>query len=133
MELLIPLEKDEVCDILQALECNHTLEKLKLVEYDYFRSTERIDGTASEQLPAAADSSWAKGSTKLANFLRLNSSLKNLKLYFKIYVEELYDIVHSLKENHTLEKLALPRQLKSQYSSMSIKESRISWITGTDL
>ena len=81
--------------------------------------------SASEPLPVA-NPSGVKGST-ISNFLRRNTSLKELAFLFLSDRGELHDIVQSLGDNHTLEKLELPEEFKSEYSSMNIEDSRISW------
>ena len=135
----IPLDKYDVHDILHSLEENSTLEKLELTDYDYIKYYHRFyrprcrslkpmrTELASEHLPAASPSG-VKGGTRLGNFLRRNTSLKHLKLFFRLDNDEVHDMVESMEDNHTLEVLELPDKYRSLYSSMSKKEPRISWI-----
>ena len=74
----------------------------------------------------AANPSGVKGGA-ISNFLRRNTSLKELAFLFLSDRGELHDIVQSLGDNHTLEKLELPEKFKSKYSSMNIEDPRISW------
>ena len=135
----IPLDIDDVHDILHSLEENNTLEKLELTDHDYtknydwsYRPRRRSlkpmrTELASEYLPAA-NPSGVKGGTRLGNFLRRNTSLKHLKLFFQLDNDEVHDIVESMEDNHTLEVLELSKEYRSLCSSMSKKEPRISWI-----
>ena len=80
-------------------------------------------------LPSAANPSGyrVKGGA-ISNFLRRNTSLKELAFLFSSDRDELHDIiVQSLGDNHTLQKLELPEKFKSKYSSMNIEDPRISW------
>ena len=136
----VPLDIDDVHDILHSLEENNTLEKLELTDHDYtnnydhwsYRPRRRSlkpmrTELASEYLPAA-NPSGIKGGTRLGNFLRRNTSLKHLKLFFRLDDDEVRDMVESMEDNHTLEVLELSEEYRSLCSSMSIKEPRISWI-----
>ena len=69
-----------------------------------------------------------KGSTKLRIFLRMNTSLIQLRLLCQLDDDELHDIIHSLKDNHTLERLELPHEFHSMCSSMSIEEPQIVYV-----
>ena len=134
LELRVPLDKDEVCDVLHSLEDNHTLEKLVVSLTSHYRSRCRFlkpvtTQLASEHLPAA-NPSRVKGGSRLGNFLRKNTSLKHLKLLFELDNDEVRDIVESMEDNHTLEVLELSEEYQYLYmcSSMSKEEPRISWI-----
>ena len=125
----IPLDTDEVHYILHSLEENSTLEKLEIMDYGY-HTYYRLFGSvkpesASEHLPAA-NPSGVKGGTRLGNFLRRNTSLKHLKLFFRLDNDEVHDIVESMEDKHTLEVLELSEEYR--YLCSSIKKDRISWI-----
>ena len=70
----------------------------------------------SPRLPTA-NPSKVKGGTKLSHILRWNTSLKRLKLIIPLDKDEVYDIIDSLKDNHSLEWLVLPEEYHSQYFS----------------
>ena len=97
-----------------------------LVQNDSLGSVEPMTESASEPLPTANPSGVIGGA--ISNCLRRNTSLKELSfLFLSLKRDELHDIVQSLGDNHTLEKLELPREFKSEYSSMNIEDPRISW------
>ena len=128
LQVSMPLDKDEVHDILHSLEDNHTLEKLELLKHGYTYSVLlRKMGMSTFPTQSPANLSGVKGGTKLSihNFLRRNTSLKHLTLFLELDEDELHDIVVSLKDNHTLERLELPHEFHSVCSSMSIEEPRI--------
>lgn len=66
---------------------------------------------------SSTKSSRVKGGTKLSRILRENTSLKDLKLNIPLDREEVRDIVCSLEDNHSLEKLELSTQYHSKYLS----------------
>ena len=68
-------------------------------------------------------SSVAKGGTKLSYILRKNTSLKELKLHIPLDKDEVHNILDSLNDNHSLEKLKLSRYYHSQYFSKSEQAS----------
>ena len=132
----IPLDTDEVHYILHSLGENHTLEKLELIDYRYYEHY-RLFGSVKLELALAnlasarlraANPSKVKGGTGLGNFLRRNTSLKHLKLFFELDNDEVRDIMESMEDNHTLKVLELSEEYQSLCSSTSKKELRISWI-----
>ena len=92
-----------------------------------FKSLTLALALASARL-RAANPSGVKGGTRLGNFLRRNTSLKHLKLFFRLDNDEVRDMVESMEDNHTLEVLELSEKYRSLYSSTSKEEPRISWI-----
>ena len=64
-----------------------------------------------------------KSGTKLSHILRDNTSLKELKLFIPLDKDEVHDIIDSLKDNHSLERLELSKQYHSQYFSESEKQA----------
>ena len=128
LTLFLLLDKDEVHDILHSLEDNHTLEKLELFTRGHLvpggkRKTDK--STSTEQ--SLANPSGVKGDNmhSMHTFLRRNTSLKHLTHFTQLDEVELHDIVHSLKDNHTLERLELPPEMHRVFTSMSIEEPRI--------
>ena len=69
--------------------------------------------------------SGVKGGTKLSHILRENASLKYLKLQIPLDKDEVYDIIDSLKDNHSLERLDLSDKFhsNSQYFSESEQQT----------
>ena len=118
------LNSESELDSAQSKDTPYTPEEL--VQNDSRGSVEPMTESASEPLPVA-NPSGVKGGTKFSNFLRRNTSLKELTLFLSLERDELHDIVQSLRDNHTLEKLELPEEFKSEYSSMNIEDSRILW------
>ena len=59
---------------------------------------------------------WVKGGTKLSHVLRENTSLKTLELHIPLDNDEVQDILDSLKDNHSLERLELCEECHSQQS-----------------
>ena len=59
-----------------------------------------------------------KGGTKLSHILRENTSLKELTLDIPLDKDEVHDIIDSLKDNHSLERLWLSKEYHSQYFSL---------------
>ena len=121
------LNSEPELDSAQSKDSPYTPEELELVENDSLGTVEPMTESASEPLPAA-NPSEVKDGTKFSNFLRRNTSLKELTLFVSLERDELHDIVQSLRDNHTLEKLKLSKEFKSEYSSMNIEDPRISWI-----
>ena len=110
LQLRMPLDKDEVWDVLHSLEDNHTLEKLVVSSASHYRPrhislTPMKTELASEQLPA--NPSHVKGGATLSNFLKGNTSLKELCVEIPLDTDQVHCILHSLEENHTLEKLEI--------------------------
>ena len=66
---------------------------------------------------------WVKGGTKLSHILRKNTSLKTLKLHIPLDKDEVQDILDSLKDNYSLERLELGNKYHSQYFSESEKQT----------
>ena len=119
------LNSESELDSAQSKDTPHTPEELVQNDICSLGSVEPMTESASEPLPTA-NPSGVKGGV-VSNFLRRNTSLKELAFLFLSDRDELYDIVESLGDNHTLEKLELPEELKSEYSSMNIEDPRISW------
>ena len=59
-----------------------------------------------------------KGGTKLSHILRENRSLRDLTLHIPLDKDEVHDIIDSLKDNHSLERLVLSHAYHSQYFSL---------------
>ena len=118
------LNSESELDSVQSKDSPYTPEELELVENDSLGTVEPMTESASEPLPAIP--SGVNGSS-ISNFLRKNTSLKELAFLFSSDRDELHDIVQSLGDNHTLEKLELPEEFESVYSSMDIEDPRISW------
>ena len=57
-----------------------------------------------------------KGGTKWRHILRENTSLRELWLHIPLDRDEVYDIVHSLEDNHSLEKLSLFKEHSQHFS-----------------
>ena len=70
-----------------------------------------------------------KGGTKLSHILRENTSLKELTLDIPLDKDEVHDIIDSLKDNHSLERLVLSERYHSQYFSESEKQAMDTRIT----
>ena len=73
--------------------------------------------------PLTANPSRVKGGTKLSHILRGNTSLKELKLRIPLDKDEVHDIIDSLKDHHSLERLLLSRGYHSQYFSESERQA----------
>ena len=73
--------------------------------------------------PLTANPSRVKGGTKLSHILRGNTSLKELILHIPLDKDEVHDIIDSLKDNHSLERLVLPWRYHSQYFSESERQA----------
>ena len=105
-----------VCNILRSLENNHTLEKLELAEDhdltsdynpDYFKQPVQQMKAQSVCEKSQTNLIGVKGGIKLDPFLRTNTTLKKLKLVMSLDKDTICDILHSLDDNRTLEKLEL--------------------------
>ena len=72
---------------------------------------------------ATANPSRVKGGTKLSHILRGNTSLKELTLIIQLDKDEVHDIIDSLKDNHSLERLELSEGYHSQYFSESERQA----------
>ena len=69
-----------------------------------------------------ANPSRVKGGTKLSHILRGNTSLKYLTLKIALDKDEVHDIIDSLKDNHSLERLVLSKNtISSAFQSQNIK------------
>ena len=101
LKLHIPLDKDEVHDILDSLKDNVSLEKMELYEKT-FHSNHWIPNTSLTD-----NTNRVKGGTKFSQILRGNTSLKELTLFIPLDEDEVHDIIDSLKDNHSLEELWL--------------------------
>ena len=77
--------------------------------------------TSPEQ--SAANPGRIKGGTRLSHILRENTSLKQLTLRVSLDRDEVHDIVHSLEDNHSLEKLELLEEYHSKYFSESERQA----------
>ena len=64
-----------------------------------------------------------KGGTKLSHILRGNTSLKELILDIPLDKDEVHDIIDSLKDNHSLERLVLSHVYHSQYFSLKEQQA----------
>ena len=73
--------------------------------------------------PLTANPSRVKGGTKLSHILRGNTSLKVLTLSIPLDKDEVHDIIDSLKDNHSLERLELSPVYHSQYFSESERQA----------
>ena len=73
--------------------------------------------------PSAANPSKVKGGTNLSHILRGNTSLKVLILDIPLDKDEVHDIIDSLKDNHSLERLVLSEFYHSQYFSESERQA----------
>ena len=71
----------------------------------------------------AANPSRVKVGTKLSHILRGNTSLKELTLDIPLDKNEVHDIIDSLKDNHSLERLELSEDYHSQYFSESERQA----------
>ena len=70
-----------------------------------------------------ANPSRVKGGTKLSHILRGNTSLKELALDIPLDKDEVHDIIDSLKDNHSLERLWLSWRYHSKYFSWSGRQA----------
>ena len=70
--------------------------------------------------PSTPNRSRVKGGTKLSYILRQNTSLKELLLSIPLDKDEVDDIIDSLKDNHSLERLQL---YASEYFSESERKA----------
>ena len=70
-----------------------------------------------------ANPSRVKGGTKLSHILKGNTSLKALRLDIPLDKDEIHDILHSLKDNHSLNMLLLSGRYHSQYFSESERQA----------
>ena len=75
--------------------------------------------------PLTANPSRIKGGTKLSHILRrnYNTSMKDLRFLIPLDKDEVHDIIDSLKDNHSLERLELSEEYHSQYFSESEKQA----------
>ena len=76
--------------------------------------------------PLMAYPSRVKGGTK---FSRENTTLKVLELDIPLDEDEVQDIIHSLKDNHSLVKLKLSRKYHSQFFSESEQQALVPRLT----
>ena len=79
--------------------------------------------------PLMAYPSRVKGGTKFSHILRENTSLKVLELDIPLDKDEVQDIIHSLKDNHSLVKLKLSRKYHSQFFSESEQQALVPRVT----
>ena len=73
--------------------------------------------TADDSTPLTANPTRVKSGTKLSNILRENISLKYLELHLPLDKDEVQNIIDSLKDNHSLERLELSEEYHSHYFS----------------
>ena len=73
--------------------------------------------------PLTANPSRVKGGTKLSHILRGNTSLKELSLTIPLDKDEVHDIIDSLKDNHSLERLWLSEEYHYHYFSKSEQQA----------
>ena len=71
----------------------------------------------------AANTRRVKGGTKSSHILRRNTSLRVLRLQIPLDRDQVYDIIDSLKDNHSLERLVLSNLYHSQYFSESERQA----------
>ena len=83
----------------------------------------------SLNMPPRVNPRRVKGGTKLSHILRRNRSLKELKLHIPLDKDEIHDIIDSLKDNRSLERLWLSEEYHSQYFSESEKQAMDTRIT----
>ena len=79
--------------------------------------------------PLMAYPSRVKGGTKFSHILRENTSLKVLELDIPLDKDEVQDIIHSLKDIHSLVKLKLSRKYHSQFFSESEQQALVPRVT----
>ena len=107
----------------RSKDTSYTPEEFKLVQNDSLGSVEPMTESTSE--PLAANPSGVKGGA-ISNFLRRNTSLKELTLFLSLERDELHDIIQSFGDNHTLERLELPDH-EEFYPFMNVEDSLILW------
>ena len=73
--------------------------------------------------PLTANPSRVNGGTMLSHILRGNTSLKELTLTIPLDKDEVHDIIDSLKDNHSLERLELSWRYHSEYFSESERQA----------
>ena len=79
--------------------------------------------TISDSITHLTLSLETQPATKLRHILRGNTSLKELRLLVPLDKDEVYDIIDSLKDNHSLERLWLLETSHSQYFSESERQA----------
>ena len=79
--------------------------------------------------PLIAYPSRVKGGTKFSHSFRENTSLKVLELDIPLDEDEVQDIIHSLKDNHSLVKLKLSNQYHSKFFSESEQQALVPCVT----
>ena len=126
---------EAVHQLVQTLLLPFTLEILYLVicdasELDYIRSlSDSITSLLFYSAPWLCRSNeritinTVKGGTTLSHILRKNTSLRCLVLAIPLDEDEVYDLVHSLKDNHSLKELVLFEEYHAQYFSESERQA----------
>ena len=100
--------------------CKYPLDGIKTVSDNISNLTLNIYRHPHQSI---ADRSRVKGGTKLSRILRENTSLKKLRLTIPLDKDEVHDIIDSLKDNHSLERLELSENSHSQYFSESEQQA----------
>ena len=102
--------------------CEYPLDGIETISDSIsYLTFQQYSGTSSHQ--PTANPSRVKGGTKLSHILRGNTSLKELSLHIPLDKDEVHDIIDSLKDNHSLERLELSDRYHSQYFSESERQA----------
>ena len=94
--------------------CENPLDDIETISDNILTLTFKDKRNTSPH-PLTADPSRVKGGTKLSHILRENTSLKELKLHIPLHKDEVHDILDSLKDNVSLEKIELCELNKCHY------------------
>ena len=106
---------------VRILDCEYPLDGIETISDNISYITFSKPNTSPHQ--PTVNSSRVKGGTKLSHILRENISLKELTLIIPLDRDEVHDIIDSLKDNHSLERLKLDELYHSQYFSESERQA----------
>ena len=108
---------------IEIHDCKYPLDLIETISASISSLTFDCSTLASDlntsPRPLRANPSRVKGGTKLSCILRENISLKRLILRIPLDIDELHDIIDSLRYNYSLEMLWLSETYHSQYFSES--------------
>ena len=103
---------------VRILDCEYPLDGIETISDNISYIAFSTPNTSPHQ--PTPNPSRVKGGTKLSHILRGNTSLKELTLTIPLEKDEVHDIIDSLKDNHSLEKVKL---YHSEYFSKSERQA----------
>ena len=106
--------------------CKYSLDGIETISdniSDLIFATRNLKINPSPHQPTAKPCKVKGVHAMLSHILRGNTSLKRLVLYISLDKDEVHDIIDSLKDNHSLERLWLAKLYHSQYFSESERQA----------